>query len=358
MDPVRLAVLGASVGGSVSIDLLASELGLPKRAVAKAIGALRSDGLLDEEAKLDAAALRAVAESIPSTDRGEARVEGPWTDEEATILGRFFAEGRLTNVPTQASKRFLVLEKIAQEFEPGRRYAERDVNFKIQLIHGDYAAIRRYMVDNGLMDRADGSYWRTGGRYSVPEPDGRVGVDSREVIPTELDGVVLRGYTWDMTDALVAAADDPRISAFMGDMFPSPYTPEAAGEWLAIAGASNPPTQYAVFSGDRLVGGIGGFLFSRENTGGFEIGWWLTPDMWGNGITSAAARVLVDELFAHRGAMRVWAPVMQPNVASGKVAMNAGLVLEGIAPGAYLKRGVRYDQIHSGLPRSPWAAAR
>ena len=177
VDPVRLAVLGASVGGPVSIDRLANELGVPRRAVAKAIGALRGDGLLDEDAKLDAAALRAVAESIPSAGRDEERVEGPWTEEEASILGRFFTEGRLTNVPTQASKRFLVLEKIAQEFEPGRRYSERDVNFKIQLIHGDHAAIRRYMVDTGIMDRADGSYWRTGGRYSLPEPELQVDID-------------------------------------------------------------------------------------------------------------------------------------------------------------------------------------
>ena len=357
-DPVRLAVLGASVGGPVSIDRLANELGVPRRAVAKAIGTLRGDGLIDEDAKLDAAALRAVAESIPSTNRDEERVEGPWTDDEATILGRFFTEGRLINIPTQASKRFLVLEKVAQEFEPGRRYSERDVNFKIQLIHGDYAAIRRYMVDNGLMDRADGSYWRTGGRYSLPEPDSQTDVDSREAIPTGLDGIVLRAYTWDMADALVAAADDPRIPAYMGDMFPSPYTPEAARDWLGIAGASTPPTQYAVFEGDRLVGGVGGFRFTGENAGGFEIGWWLTPDMWGNGITSAAATALVEELFARRGAMRVWAPVMRPNLASGKVAMNAGLVLEGIAPGAYLKGGVRYDQLNYGMTRSQWEAAR
>ena len=169
---------------------------------------------------------------------------------------------------------------------------------------------------------------------------------------------MLRAYTSDMTDALVAAADDQRIPAYMGDTFPSPYTPEAAREWLAIAGASNPPTHYAVFSGDRLVGGVGGFRFTGENTGGFEIGWWLTPDLWGNGITSAAATVLVDELFARRGAMRVWAPVMRPNVASGKVAMNAGLALEGIAPGAYVKGGVRYDQLNYGMTRAQWDAAR
>jgi hypothetical protein len=169
VDPVRLAVLGGSVRMPASIDTLAEELGIPRRAVAGAIGSLRNDGLLDEEGRLDAAALRAVAESIPSRSGSDDEpLEGPWTGEERVILGRFFEGGRLTAIPTQASKRFLVLEKIAQDFEPGRRYTERDVNFRIQLVHADYAAIRRYMVDAGLMDRADGSYWRTGGRYAVP----------------------------------------------------------------------------------------------------------------------------------------------------------------------------------------------
>ncbi len=358
VDPVRLAVLGASVGGPASIDDLASDLGVPRRTIAKAIGSLRSDGLLDEEATADADALRAVAESIPTTDSGGDRVEGPWTDEEANVLGRFFADGRLASIPTQRSKRFLVLEKIAQEFEPGRRYSERDVNFKIQLIHSDYAAIRRYMVDSGLMDRADGAYWRTGGRYAIPESNSATDVDLRETLPTGVDGLVLRAYTWDMADALVAAADDPRIAAYMGDLFASPYTLEAAHEWLAIAGAASPPTQYAMFVWDRLVGGLGGFPSKGETTGTYEIGWWLMSDMWGSGITSAAATALVDELFAHRGAMRVWAPVMRPNVASCRVAEKAGLTLEGVAPDAYLKGGVRYDQMNYGLIRSHWQAAR
>ena len=31
--------------------------------------------------------------------------------------------------------------------------------------NSDYAALRRYLVDEGMLSRADGVYWRTGGRY-------------------------------------------------------------------------------------------------------------------------------------------------------------------------------------------------
>jgi hypothetical protein len=32
------------------------------------------------------------------------------------------------------------------------------------MFHADYAALRRHLVDEGLVTRADGVYWRTGGR--------------------------------------------------------------------------------------------------------------------------------------------------------------------------------------------------
>ncbi len=43
------------------------------------------------------------------------------------------------------------------------RYAEREVNAIIQRRHDDAATLRRYLVDEGLLDRAAGEYWRIGG---------------------------------------------------------------------------------------------------------------------------------------------------------------------------------------------------
>lgn len=166
LDPMRLSVLAVSVRGPVSIQDTAETLGVEPKEVAEAVGNLRSLEILDDEGALNKDALVELARSLPQEhpDLGKA-VDGPWTEDEAATLGRFFSGSRLVEIPSGAAKRRLVLEKIALDFEPGERYAEREVNFKIQLIHPDYAAIRRYMVDEGLMARADGSYWRTGGRY-------------------------------------------------------------------------------------------------------------------------------------------------------------------------------------------------
>ena len=356
LDPVRLAVLGASVTGPVNLTEMSGMLNVPRAEIARAVGDLRTSGLLRPDGTLEVASLRAVARSLPDTSGGRGvPVEGPWDEAEARMLGRFFADGRLMEIPTAARKRRLVVEKIALEFEPGRRYSEQEVNLTIQLIHEDYAAIRRYMIDEGFMDRADGAYWRTGGRYGPPDtPDVADDVEGYE-ISTELDGIVLRPYEWSMIDELIDAADDERIAVYMGEIFASPYTRQAAEEWLDIATGSSPPLQYAIYVHGTFAGGVGAFLFKAENAGVAEIGWWLNPEYWGRGITTTAVRAYIDELFEHRGLARLWAPVMEPNVASARVAEKAGMLLEGIAPSHYVKGGVRLDALNFGLTRSQWA---
>lgn len=43
------------------------------------------------------------------------------------------------------------------------RYSEQMVNLILGRRHQDTAALRRYLVDEGLLDRAEGHYWRSGG---------------------------------------------------------------------------------------------------------------------------------------------------------------------------------------------------
>lgn len=356
VDPLRLAVAGAAVGGPVSIDAVVSQTGRDRKDVARAVGDLVGAGILDADGSISGGALAAIGRDLPRPGHDGDPVSGPWSEREADVLGRFFDGDRLVRLPASASKRRLVLEKIAIGFEPGRRYPERDVNFRIQLIHADYAAVRRYLVDEGFMDRADGAYWRTGGRYEPPKSDDPG--PSKETIPTSMSGVGLRPYDWTMADALVAAADDPRIPMYMGDMFASPYTAEAAEAWLEMAVTDPPHTQFAIFDGESLVGGCGGFLDDGEATGCAEIGWWLNPERWGRGITTAAVGELIASCFEDLGQMRLWAPVMAPNVASARVAEKCGMAFEGVSPGRYLKRGVRYDAHNYGLTRAQWHARR
>ena len=92
-------------------------------------------------------------------------------DAERRVLSRFFTGRTLTTIPAARAKRRVVLERLALEFEIGRHYPESEVNDVLRPFHRDVAALRRYLVDEELLDRADGVYWRCGGRT---EPDDSV----------------------------------------------------------------------------------------------------------------------------------------------------------------------------------------
>lgn len=169
LDPVRLAVLGYAAAGPVDPGALAAALRVPQRDVLRAVGRLREAGLLTATLELDRAALRRVSEALPTSEPVSSLVtEGPWSGEEVDVLARFFEGSRLTQIPSQRSKRLVVLERLAQAFEPGLRYPERIVNGILQTFHEDYAALRRYLVDEGYLTRAEGVYWRSGGRFEPP----------------------------------------------------------------------------------------------------------------------------------------------------------------------------------------------
>ena len=88
------------------------------------------------------------------------------TDErELAVIRNFFDGDRLLTIPARRSKRLLVLKYLAEQFKPGQRYPEDEVNWILGRFHPDFAAIRRYLVDEELMQRRQSVYWRTG---SVP----------------------------------------------------------------------------------------------------------------------------------------------------------------------------------------------
>jgi hypothetical protein len=75
--------------------------------------------------------------------------------------------GRLAAIPAQHKKRLAVLRWLAEDFEPGRRYPEAEVNRIISRRHPDFATLRRYLVDEELMQRRRSIYWRTGSVLNV-----------------------------------------------------------------------------------------------------------------------------------------------------------------------------------------------
>ena len=83
------------------------------------------------------------------------------TPAEEKILNTFVQDGCLVRMPARQSKKLVILRWLVERFEPGVSYPERQVNEILQQVDPDYAALRRYLVDAGLMQRDHGIYWRT-----------------------------------------------------------------------------------------------------------------------------------------------------------------------------------------------------
>ena len=124
------------------------------------------------------------------------------------VLRTFFRDGRLTEVPDEADE----TAHRARADRPGvragsslrRAGGERDRRCVLQR----HAALRRYLVDEGFLDRDHGEYWRSGGRVDDGVEPRRASVDSpREPASS---GAAVRCSRWS-TRAICLVA--PPVSA-------------------------------------------------------------------------------------------------------------------------------------------------
>jgi hypothetical protein len=160
----RLRCVAALALGASTLQEVAVAADLDVRRAGRALSRLVDGGLVESDRlgyRLLEEELRASARAAATTLAGDEHGGAP--PAVARVLRAFVTQGRLTSIPAVRSKRLVVLDWLAQDFEPGRRYPEREVNEVIRRRHSDTAALRRALVDEGFMDRSGGRYWRTGG---------------------------------------------------------------------------------------------------------------------------------------------------------------------------------------------------
>ncbi|MBR7826034.1 DUF2087 domain-containing protein [Actinospica sp. MGRD01-02] len=110
---------------------------------------------------------RALSELNRQRDEAAAKAFSTTDPARLSVLLNCFQDGKLVYLPEKFGKRQIVLEEVAQAFEPGTRYAEAEVNMVLRDLYPDYAALRRYLIDSAFLSREDGFYWRTGGTVDV-----------------------------------------------------------------------------------------------------------------------------------------------------------------------------------------------
>lgn len=174
LDPDRLAVAGALASRHMTTKEVVDATGRNQRVVLTAIGDLRAAGLVaadGEHYAIDVAALREAARAAAELDVPMDPIIGyGMTEDEQAILRRFFAGRTIIEIPSNRAKRQVLLQRLALEFDVGQRYTEREVNDILFVFHPDWSTLRRYLVDEGFLDREhvddQNWYWRTGGRVT------------------------------------------------------------------------------------------------------------------------------------------------------------------------------------------------
>jgi hypothetical protein len=174
-NPQHRRVLAAVELGADTTAAVTRQTGLSTRDVVAALHRLDATGLVEQgpdgHLLLAVDRLQATARAAAARDRRASEDHGDAPPDEARVLRAFLRDGRLVQIPAVRSKRLVVLGHLAQEFEPGRHYSEAQVNLMLGRFHADTATLRRYLVDEGFLDRDYGWYWRAGGW--VPDPSDR-----------------------------------------------------------------------------------------------------------------------------------------------------------------------------------------
>jgi hypothetical protein len=168
-DAARRAVFAAMVLGADDLPTIAERSGCSTRDAVAALDRLTAGGLVEA---LEGGRYHLLAGAFELAARREAPPPptSDFDDETADrrrILDQAFDDGRLVAMPAKHSRRLVVLDHIAQLFEPGRRYSERQVNAVLAAVDPDTAALRRYLVDERMLDRSGGEYWRIGGTFPL-----------------------------------------------------------------------------------------------------------------------------------------------------------------------------------------------
>jgi hypothetical protein len=157
-EPSRLRTYSAIVLGAATPEQVAGSTGLAAPVVVKALQRLTKGGLIEASRDGFTADVDVFKDAVR-----ENRPEWVPLDPDPArdnVLRSFIRDGRLTHFPTFPDKYRIVLEYFVQAFEVGRCYPEAEVNEILNRFHPDHAALRRGLIDAGLLTRENSVYTR------------------------------------------------------------------------------------------------------------------------------------------------------------------------------------------------------
>lgn len=162
-DPERIKIAGLLGVEKLSVTDISVRLGLKASDVQRHLDQLTANGLAFKEDNLyglDANAVEKLTRKVLAQSHPPAQEFDGDEFEVKTLRSYISRDGSLKSIPTQQKKLMVILKHLARDFQSGERYSESQVNQMLRKYHEDTAALRRYMVDNHLLGREKGVYWK------------------------------------------------------------------------------------------------------------------------------------------------------------------------------------------------------
>ncbi len=168
-DANRLKIVGLLATENYTVEQLAAMLNLSPSTVSHHLARLAEVGLVTARAEgyysvyqLQTEALEEMAQRLLTREDLPAVAKDVDMDAfERKVLNAFtMPDGRIRELPAQYKKQQVVLRHVVKAFEFGVRYKEKQVNEILSRFYDDSTSLRRALIDEHLMAREAGEYWR------------------------------------------------------------------------------------------------------------------------------------------------------------------------------------------------------
>jgi hypothetical protein len=162
----RLRIIGVLVRGRATQTEIAEQLHLPVRDAFNHLAFLVHVGVVHEAEgayELDEKMIESLARGqLEGTRPAYVPPQNKQEDVRKVLKNYLNADGSLKQIPPMGSKLLIILNFIVDAFAFDTDYTEKEVNTILRRFHLDTAALRRYLVDHGLMARESNGtrYWR------------------------------------------------------------------------------------------------------------------------------------------------------------------------------------------------------
>lgn len=162
----RLRIIGLLSQGPKRAVQIADALGVHPSDVVRHLEQLTASGVVGETEgsyDLNDKAIESMARGQFEGKRPVFEAKDEKQEDVCKVLKTFLnADGTLKQIPPMGNKLIIIMNFIVDVFAFETNYTEKEVNTILRRFHVDTAALRRYLVDHGIMAReSDGTkYWR------------------------------------------------------------------------------------------------------------------------------------------------------------------------------------------------------